>query len=319
MPAIAMTPKAGAHGELCGMMAIKAALEARGDKRSIVLVPEFGARHQPGDGGAARLSRRVGAGARRRHGRPGGGEEAALARGRRHHADQPQHLRPVRARRGGDRRRRARGRRLLLCRRRQLQRHRRQGAARRSRRRCHAHQPAQDVLDPARRRRAGRRAGGAVGGAGAVHAGALCGRRRRRRALRGACALHRRRSPPPAGREGWGMDVERPPPRPSRKEGGAARRQPFGRMCAFHGQMGMFVRALAYMLSHGADGMRQASRGRGAQRQLRARLACRPDVAALRRPALHARGAVRRPLAGGHRRHHARFRQGDDRRGLSTP
>ncbi len=35
--------------------------------------------------------------------------------------------------------------------------------------------------------------------------------------------------------------------------------QPFGRLTAFHGQMGMFVRALAYMLSHGADGMRQAS------------------------------------------------------------
>ncbi|WP_375458821.1 aminomethyl-transferring glycine dehydrogenase subunit GcvPB [uncultured Enterovirga sp.] len=34
---------------------------------------------------------------------------------------------------------------------------------------------------------------------------------------------------------------------------------PFGRMTAFHGQMGMFVRALAYMLSHGSDGMRQAS------------------------------------------------------------
>jgi glycine dehydrogenase subunit 2 len=34
---------------------------------------------------------------------------------------------------------------------------------------------------------------------------------------------------------------------------------PFGRMCAFQGQMGMFVRALAYMLSHGADGIRQAS------------------------------------------------------------
>jgi glycine dehydrogenase subunit 2 len=33
----------------------------------------------------------------------------------------------------------------------------------------------------------------------------------------------------------------------------------FGRLCAFHGQMGMYVRALAYMLSHGADGMRQAS------------------------------------------------------------
>jgi glycine dehydrogenase subunit 2 len=35
--------------------------------------------------------------------------------------------------------------------------------------------------------------------------------------------------------------------------------KPLGRMCAFHGQMGMYVRALAYMLSHGSDGMRQAS------------------------------------------------------------
>jgi glycine dehydrogenase subunit 2 len=35
--------------------------------------------------------------------------------------------------------------------------------------------------------------------------------------------------------------------------------QSFGRMTAFHGQMGMFVRALAYILSHGADGLRQAS------------------------------------------------------------
>jgi glycine dehydrogenase subunit 2 len=35
--------------------------------------------------------------------------------------------------------------------------------------------------------------------------------------------------------------------------------KPFGRLTAFHGQMGMFVRALTYMLSHGSDGMRQAS------------------------------------------------------------
>jgi glycine dehydrogenase subunit 2 len=33
----------------------------------------------------------------------------------------------------------------------------------------------------------------------------------------------------------------------------------FGRMTAFHGQMGMFTRALAYILSHGADGLRQVS------------------------------------------------------------
>jgi glycine dehydrogenase subunit 2 len=35
--------------------------------------------------------------------------------------------------------------------------------------------------------------------------------------------------------------------------------RPFGRMTAFHGQMGMFVRALTYMLSHGGDGLRQAT------------------------------------------------------------
>ena len=33
----------------------------------------------------------------------------------------------------------------------------------------------------------------------------------------------------------------------------------FGRMCAFHGQMGMFTRALTYILSHGADGLRQVA------------------------------------------------------------
>jgi glycine dehydrogenase subunit 2 len=40
MPAIALSPGAGAHGELCGMMAIHAALEARADRRQRVLVPE---------------------------------------------------------------------------------------------------------------------------------------------------------------------------------------------------------------------------------------------------------------------------------------
>jgi glycine dehydrogenase subunit 2 len=40
MHSVAMTPKAGAHGELCGVLAIKAALEARGEKRSVILVPE---------------------------------------------------------------------------------------------------------------------------------------------------------------------------------------------------------------------------------------------------------------------------------------
>ena len=42
MPAVALSPKAGAHGEMCGLMAIKAAIAARGEAatRKIVLVPE---------------------------------------------------------------------------------------------------------------------------------------------------------------------------------------------------------------------------------------------------------------------------------------
>ena len=40
MPSVALSPAAGAHGELCGMMTIRAALEARGDARQRILVPE---------------------------------------------------------------------------------------------------------------------------------------------------------------------------------------------------------------------------------------------------------------------------------------
>ncbi len=42
MPAVAMSPAAGAHGEMCGMMAIAAALEAKGERaqRKVVLAPE---------------------------------------------------------------------------------------------------------------------------------------------------------------------------------------------------------------------------------------------------------------------------------------
>ncbi|MCC0015936.1 MAG: aminomethyl-transferring glycine dehydrogenase subunit GcvPB [Rhodobiaceae bacterium] len=68
--------------------------------------------------------------------------------------------------------------------------------------------------------------------------------------------------------------------------GSAAR--PFGRLTAFHGQMGMFVRALAYMLSHGSDGMRQASEDAVLNANyVRARLA---DVMSLpfgNRPCMH--------------------------------
>lgn len=40
LPAVSMSPAAGAHGELCGLMAIRAAHEAKGDPRSRILIPE---------------------------------------------------------------------------------------------------------------------------------------------------------------------------------------------------------------------------------------------------------------------------------------
>ena len=40
MYGVGMSPKAGAHGELCGLLCIRSALEARGDPREVVLVPE---------------------------------------------------------------------------------------------------------------------------------------------------------------------------------------------------------------------------------------------------------------------------------------
>jgi glycine dehydrogenase subunit 2 len=40
MHSVAMSPKAGAHGELVRPARIRSALEARGDAREVVLVPE---------------------------------------------------------------------------------------------------------------------------------------------------------------------------------------------------------------------------------------------------------------------------------------
>ena len=100
------------------------------------------------------------------------------------------------------------------------------------------------------------------------------------------------------------------------EDGAAVDGQPLGRLKAFHGQMGMFTRALAYMMSHGADGLKQASED--------AVLTANYVMASLRdvmTPAfdgpVHARGPVRRRVPQGHRGEHARLRQGDDRRGLS--
>ena len=70
----------------------------------------------------------------------------------------------------------------------------------------------------------------------------------------------------------------------------------FGRMVAFHGQMGMFTRALTYILSHGADGLRPGRRGQRAQRQLHPAQpggCARRAVRAFSGP-VHARGDLQR-------------------------
>jgi len=89
----------------------------------------------------------------------------------------------------------------------------------------------------------------------------------------------------------------------------------YGRMRSFHGQMGMFVRALAYMMSHGADGLRLVAEDSVLNANyVLARLG--RDDSGLSWP-VHARGPVRRQLSQRYRGDDARLRQGDDRRGLS--
>ncbi|UOM34771.1 aminomethyl-transferring glycine dehydrogenase subunit GcvPB [Acuticoccus sp. I52.16.1] len=63
---------------------------------------------------------------------------------------------------------------------------------------------------------------------------------------------------------------------------------PFGRLTAFHGQMGMYVRAMAYMMSHGADGLKQASEDAVlAANYIKASLADLMSVSFPDRPAMH--------------------------------
>ncbi len=99
-----------------------------------------------------------------------------------------------------------------------------QGAARGFWRGRDASEPAQDIFDSAWRRRAGLGAGGDQEGAGAVSAEA-----------RGD------------HQGGWhsGFEYDRP--------------QSVGRVRAFYGNFGMFVRALAYILANGPDGLRQTT------------------------------------------------------------
>jgi glycine dehydrogenase subunit 2 len=227
MPAVAMTPKAGAHGELCGMMAIKAALEARGERRSIVLVPDSA--HGTNPATAALLGYRV---------------ESIPVRedGTVDPEDVKKHLSSEVAA-------------IMLT----------------NPNTCGLFE--RDVVAIAE----AVHAAGAYFYADGANFNAIVGKVRP--GDLGVDAMHINlhktfSTPHGGGGPGAGPVVLSAALAPFAPlpyvvtdkngarlvehagEGGA---KPFGRMCAFQGQMGMFVRAMSYMLAHGSDGMRQAS------------------------------------------------------------
>ena len=224
LDAVAMSPGAGAHGELCGLMCIRAALEDRGDARHVVLVPDSA--HGTNPATAALCGYRVEAIPSTEHGRVG--------------------LAALKDRLGGD------VAALMLT----------------NPNTCGLFED--ETLEIA----------AAVHGAGAyfyldgANFNALVGRVRP--ADLGVDAMHLNlhktfSTPHGGGGPGSGpvalsAELARFAPPPWVVSGDDGYRlvehgegKSIGRMKAFHGQMGMFVRALAYMLSHGADGLRQAA------------------------------------------------------------
>jgi glycine dehydrogenase subunit 2 len=257
---IAMSPKAGAHGELCGMMAIKAALAARGERRTKVLVPESA--HGTNPATAALLGYSV------VHVplKPNGIVAAADVR-----AALAEHAGEVAA--------------IMLT----------------NPSTCGIFEP--EVIEIA----------DAVHAAGAyfycdgANLNAILGKARP--GAFGADAMHinlhktfstpHGGGGPGAGPVAFSAALAPYAPLPLVRRDGdsyrlieepedAGEARPFGRMAAFHGQMGMFVRALAWMLSHGADGMRQAAEDAVLNANyVRARLAEVMSVAYPQHPAMH--------------------------------
>ncbi len=228
MPAVALSPKAGAHGELCGMMAIKAALAARGEARSVVLVPESA--HGTNPATAALLGYRVEA----VPARPDGSVDPEEVR---------KHLSSDVAA-------------IMLT----------------NPNTCGLFES--DVVAIAE----AVHAVGAYFYADGANFNAIVGKVRP--GDLGVDAMHINlhktfSTPHGGGGPGAGpvvlsaalapfaplphVTVNAQGVRLVEHAGEAGDAKPFGRMCAFHGQMGMFVRAMSYMLAHGADGMRQAS------------------------------------------------------------
>jgi glycine dehydrogenase subunit 2 len=223
MPAVALSPKAGAHGELCGLMAIRAALVARGDARKVVLCPESA--HGTNPATAAFCGYEV-------------EDIPANAQGR---VD----LEALKARLGPD------VAAIMLT----------------NPNTCGLFEPDIKIIADAVH------AAGAFFYCDGANYNALVGKVRP--GDLGIDAMHINlhktfSTPHGGGGPGSGPVVFSAALAPFApipyvvkhgdelrmvEERGARDTQTFGRMVAFHGQMGMFVRALTYMLSHGADGL----------------------------------------------------------------
>ncbi|MEM7569091.1 MAG: aminomethyl-transferring glycine dehydrogenase subunit GcvPB [Pseudomonadota bacterium] len=224
MPAVTLSPKAGAHGELCGMMAIRAALEARGNARTTVLVPESA--HGTNPATAAFLGYKVASIPATEDGRVD--VEALKAK-----LDED-----VAA--------------VMIT----------------NPNTCGLFE--RDIIEIAD-------AVHAIGGffyCDGANFNAIVGKVRPGDLGVDAMHinLHKTFSTPHGGggpgsgpvvfSEALAPYVPRPFVRDGalvEAEGAEGTEDSFGRMCAFHGQMGMFTRALAYMKSHGSDGLRQVA------------------------------------------------------------
>jgi glycine dehydrogenase subunit 2 len=230
MHGVAMSPKAGAHGELCGLLCIRAALEARGDARQVVLVPESA--HGTNPATAAFAGYRVESIPANQAGRV---DVAALS-----------------ARLGPD------VAAVMIT----------------NPNTCGLFEPEMKAISDAVHA-----SGGFVYCDGA-NFNAIVGKVRP--GDLGIDAMHINlhktfSTPHGGGGPGSGpvvlsqaLSPFAPLPFTARSPDGGVRLieeedagedhpQTFGRMAAFHGQMGMFTRALTYMLSHGADGLRQVA------------------------------------------------------------
>ena len=229
MHSVAMSPKAGAHGELCGLLAIRSALEARGDMREVVLVPESA--HGTNPATAAFAGYRV-------------ESIPANARGR---VD----LDALKARLGPD------VAALMIT----------------NPNTCGLFEP--DMIEIS----AAVHAAGALVYCDGANFNAIVGRVRP--GDLGIDAMHinlHKTFSTPHGGGGPGSGpvvfsaaltpfaplpfVEQSDGHYQLVEEETAQEhhgRSFGRMVAFHGQMGMFTRALSYILSHGADGLRQVA------------------------------------------------------------